>query len=107
MLKRVAALAIGLGLVASLAGCVSYDEVYGKITAKEQKSVSSFTTVGKVMVPTTTTYYYLTVKYSGPNGDTVSEQWSVTSTNYLTCLQDAYIFREENGAITCSVESFR
>jgi len=109
MQKRVAVAILALGLSFGLTACASsYTQVYGKVIDREEGSTTSLIPVGKVSVPQTTPYYYLSVEYSYPDEEGVTrDQWSVTGEVYDSCQEGDFIFREENGAVSCSPESFR
>jgi len=108
MRRKVAVAILALGLGFGLTACTSYTQVYGKVIDREEGSTTSLIPVGKVFVPQTTPYYYLSVEYSSPDEDGVTrDQWSVRSDVYESCQEGDFIFREESGAVSCSPESFR
>lgn len=106
LLRKLSALILAAGLLVGLTACVSYDEVYGKVVGQDTRTTTSMILVGKVMVPQTRTKYYLTVEYTTAEG-TFQEEWSVAQSGLETCPEGNYIFREENGNLTCSDGSFR
>ena len=107
--RRVTVAILALGLGFGLTACSSsYTQVYGKVIDREEGSTTSLIPVGKVFVSQTTPYYYLSVDYSSPDEEGVTQdQWSVTGEVYDSCQEGDFIFREESGAVSCSPESFR
>lgn len=106
MKKFAAAVIVLFGLAAGLVGCASYTEVYGQILDKREDEVRSMILVGKVMVPRTTTKYYLKVEHR-LDGEMVHQELSVGDSAYELCEVGDFILREESGHVTCGKESWR
>lgn len=62
-LRKISGIASALLVVISLTGCVSYEEIYGRVVDKSQNSDTTMMMVGEVMIPMINTNYDLTVEY--------------------------------------------
>lgn len=105
-LRKISGIASALLVAISLTGCVSYEEIYGRVVDKSQNSDTTMMMAGKVMIPMNNTNYDLTVEHK-KEGSLTKKRLTIDHGAFDRCEVGDYIFRASDTSIICKKESFR